>query len=119
MFSFFCRHINCMKMFWDFGMCIKTIVEASLQAVRNGENPDLTIRQKHIRECFVVLEDGAEPEKVENEIKTMPNYFAKAFGHEVLRHFLHSNRQVQYQTRFYILSVLLSPSEKQLWHRRC
>lgn len=60
-------------------------VEASLQAVRNGENPDLTIRQKHIRECFVVLEDGAEPEKVENEIKTMPNYFA---DYDTIVHFI-------------------------------
>lgn len=51
-------------------------VESALQAVRNGERVDLTTRQKHTRECFVVLEEGADPEKVENEIKTMPNYFA-------------------------------------------
>ncbi len=51
-------------------------VEESLKAVRNGENPDLTTRQKHTRECFVVLEDGADPKAVEEEIKTMPNYFA-------------------------------------------
>ena len=51
-------------------------VEAALEAVRNGENPDLTTRQKHTRECFVVLEDGADAAKVEEEIKTMPNYFS-------------------------------------------
>jgi diaminopimelate dehydrogenase len=51
-------------------------VDAALEAVRNGENPDLTTRQKHTRECFVVLEDGADAAKVEEEIKTMPNYFA-------------------------------------------
>ena len=51
-------------------------VEAALEAVRNGENPELTTRQKHTRECFVVLEDGADPVKVEETIKNMPNYFA-------------------------------------------
>lgn len=51
-------------------------VEAALEAVRAGENPELTTRQKHIRECFVVLEDGADAAKVEAEIKNMPNYFA-------------------------------------------
>ena len=51
-------------------------VEAALDAVRKGEDPELTTRQKHTRECFVVLEEGADPKKVEEEIKTMPNYFA-------------------------------------------
>lgn len=51
-------------------------VDAALEAVRNGENPDLTTRQKHTRECFVVLEEGADAAKVEEEIKNMPNYFA-------------------------------------------
>ena len=50
-------------------------VESALEAVRAGENPELTTRQKHTRECFVVLEDGADAAKVEQEIKTMPNYF--------------------------------------------
>ena len=49
--------------------------EAALEAVRNGENPELTTRQKHTRECFVVLEEGADAAKVEAEIKSMPNYF--------------------------------------------
>lgn len=51
-------------------------VDAALAAVRNGENPELTTRQKHARECFVVLEEGADAAKVEEEIKTMPNYFS-------------------------------------------
>lgn len=50
-------------------------VEAALDAVRSGSNPDLKTRDKHIRECFVVLEDGADAAAIENEIKTMPNYF--------------------------------------------
>lgn len=51
-------------------------VDAALEAVRSGKNPELTTREKHTRECFVVAEDGADKEKIENEIKTMPNYFA-------------------------------------------
>ena len=51
-------------------------VDAALEAVRNGENPELTTREKHTRECFVVLEEGADAAKVEEEIKTMPNYFS-------------------------------------------
>ena len=47
-----------------------------MQAVRSGQNPNLTTRQKHTRECFVVLEDGANAAEVERAIKTMPNYFA-------------------------------------------
>lgn len=51
-------------------------VESALAAVRSGSNPELSTRQKHTRECFVVLEEGADAAKVEREIKTMPNYFA-------------------------------------------
>ena len=51
-------------------------VEEALEAVRSGSNPELTTRQKHIRECFVVAEDGADKEKIAETIKTMPNYFA-------------------------------------------
>ena len=51
-------------------------VESALEAVRNGENPELTTRQKHTRECFVVAAEGADLAKIENEIKTMPNYFS-------------------------------------------
>ncbi len=51
-------------------------VEEALEAVRAGKDPELSTREKHTRECFVVLEEGADAAKVEQEIKTMPNYFA-------------------------------------------
>ena len=51
-------------------------VEAALDAVRSGADPELSTRQKHTRECFVVLEEGADAAAVEQTIKTMPNYFA-------------------------------------------
>ena len=51
-------------------------VQAALDAVRSGSNPELTTRQKHTRLCYVVLEEGADAAYVENAIKTMPNYFA-------------------------------------------
>ncbi|MBO5374580.1 MAG: diaminopimelate dehydrogenase [Clostridia bacterium] len=51
-------------------------VDSALEAVRSGSNPELTTRQKHTRECFVVAEEGADLTKIENEIKAMPNYFA-------------------------------------------
>ncbi len=51
-------------------------VPEALERVRSGENPTLTTREKHTRECFVVAEDGADLSRIENEIKTMPNYFA-------------------------------------------
>lgn len=51
-------------------------IDSALDAVRSGQNPELTTRQKHLRECYVVLEDGADAAEVEQAIKTMPNYFA-------------------------------------------
>ena len=51
-------------------------VEAALEAVRSGSNPELTTRQKHTRECFVVAADGADKAAIEKAIVTMPNYFA-------------------------------------------
>ena len=51
-------------------------VEKAVEAVRSGSNPELTTREKHTRECFVVAEKGADLAKIENEIKTMPNYFS-------------------------------------------
>ncbi len=51
-------------------------VEEALDAVRSGANPELSTRQKHTRECFVVAEEGADLAKIEQEIVTMPNYFA-------------------------------------------
>lgn len=51
-------------------------VPEALRAVRAGEDPELTTRQKHTRECFVVAEPGADKARIEREIKEMPNYFA-------------------------------------------
>ena len=60
-------------------------VEEALNSVRRGENPILTTRQKHIRECFVVAKEGADLAKIETEIKTMPNYFA---DYDTIVHFI-------------------------------
>lgn len=51
-------------------------VPSSLEAVRNGDTPQLSTREKHTRECFVVAKDGADLDRIEKEIKEMPNYFA-------------------------------------------
>lgn len=60
-------------------------IEEALSAVRSGENPELTVREKHLRECFVVAEEGADKARIENEIKTMPNYFA---DYDTVVHFI-------------------------------
>ncbi len=52
-------------------------VESAVAAVRSGANPTLTTAEKHERECFVVVKEGADKERIEREIKTMPNYFAE------------------------------------------
>ena len=60
-------------------------IDAALEKVRNGENPELTTREKHIRECFVVAEEGADKARIEKEIKEMPNYFA---DYDTIVHFI-------------------------------
>ena len=60
-------------------------IEKALDAVRSGENPELSTREKHLRECFVVLEEGADAARVEKEIKEMPNYFA---DYDTVVHFI-------------------------------
>ncbi|MBR3447072.1 MAG: diaminopimelate dehydrogenase [Oscillospiraceae bacterium] len=60
-------------------------VEAAMEAVRRGEQPELTTRQKHTRECYVVAKPGADRAKIEQDIKTMPNYFDK---YDTTVHFL-------------------------------
>ena len=52
-----------------------THLDVYKRQVRSGKNPELTTREKHTRECFVVAEEGADLARIENEIKTMPNYF--------------------------------------------
>lgn len=59
--------------------------EEAINSVRNVENPILSTRQKHLRECFVVLEEGADAEKIEKTIKEMPNYFA---DYDTIVHFI-------------------------------
>ena len=60
-------------------------IENAINRVRNGENPNLEAREKHLRECYVVLEEGADSKKIEEEIKSMPNYFA---DYETIVHFI-------------------------------
>ena len=51
-------------------------IPAALDAVRSGSQPELSARQKHLRECYVVAAEGADKGAIETAIKTMPNYFA-------------------------------------------
>ena len=60
-------------------------VKKALDSVKNCENPVLSTSDKHTRECFVVLEEGADADRIEKEIKTMPNYFA---DYETTVHFI-------------------------------
>ncbi len=60
-------------------------IEDALKRVRLGEEPELSVRDKHLRECFVVAEDGADLARIEKEIKEMPNYFAE---YETIVHFI-------------------------------
>jgi diaminopimelate dehydrogenase len=60
-------------------------VDAALEAVRSGACPDLSVREKHIRECFVVPREGADLARIEREIKEMPNYFA---DYDTIVHFI-------------------------------
>ena len=59
--------------------------EDALSAVRGGSNPELSTREKHLRECFVVAKEGADLARIENEIVTMPNYFA---DYDTIVHFI-------------------------------
>ena len=60
-------------------------IKKALDAVRSGNNPELSTREKHLRECYVVAREDADKEKIENEIKTMPNYFA---DYDTIVHFI-------------------------------
>lgn len=51
-------------------------IKKAMDKVRNGENPEFTTAEKHLRECFVVAEDGVDKKAIEEQIKNMPNYFA-------------------------------------------
>lgn len=71
-------------------------IEDAIQKVRRGENPEFTTRQKHLRECFVVLYDDADKEKVEHDIKTMPNYFA---DYDTTIHYVTEEELIQNHSR--------------------
>ncbi len=60
-------------------------IDDAVESVRNGKNPELSTRQKHLRECFVVSEEGADKAKIEADIKNMPNYFA---DYDTIVHFV-------------------------------
>ncbi len=60
-------------------------IDDAIDSVRNGKNPELSTRQKHLRECFVVAEEGADKAKIEADIKNMPNYFA---DYDTIVHFV-------------------------------
>ncbi len=60
-------------------------IDEALEAVRSGSTPELTTRQKHLRKCFVVAKEGADKNRIEQEIKTMPNYFA---DYDTIVHFI-------------------------------
>lgn len=60
-------------------------IEKALEAVRGGSNPEFTTREKHLRECFIVAEEGADTERIEKEIKEMPNYFS---DYDTIVHFI-------------------------------
>ena len=60
-------------------------IDSALDAVRSGANPELTTREKHLRECFVVPEEGADLAKIEETIKNMPNYFS---DYDTIVHFI-------------------------------
>lgn len=67
-------------------------VESALKKVRDGQNPEFTTRDKHLRECFVVAKDDADKQRIENEIKTMPNYFA---DYDTVVHFISQQEMKQ------------------------
>ena len=71
-------------------------VDAALEAVRSGSNPELTTRQKHTRECFVVAEEGADLALIEKTIKEMPNYFA---DYDTTVHFISEEEFVRDHSR--------------------
>lgn len=60
-------------------------IESAIERIRSGERPELSAREKHLRECFVVAKDGADKAAIEHEIKTMPAYFA---DYDTIVHFI-------------------------------
>lgn len=70
-------------------------VEAALEAVRRGEAPELSTRDKHVRECFVVAEEGADLERIRLDIVTMPHYFA---DYDTTVHFISAEEMARHHS---------------------
>ncbi|NBH82088.1 diaminopimelate dehydrogenase [bacterium C-53] len=89
-------------------------VEDALEAVRDGKNPVLSTREKHTRECFVVLEEGADASKIEQKIKTMPNYFADydTTVHFISEEELHANHSGIPHGGFVLRSGVTGPEKE-------
>lgn len=68
-----------------YGIQYTIPIEDAVKRARSGENPELTTREKHLRECFVVAEEGADTREIEKKIKEMPNYFA---DYDTIVHFI-------------------------------
>lgn len=87
----------------------------AMDKVRNGEMPNLSTKEKHTRECFVVLKEGADPKKIEHEIKTMPNYFAdyNTIVHFISQEELDKNHNTMPHGGFVIRSASSSKEHKQ------
>ena len=92
-------------------------VESALEKVRNGENPVLTTREKHTRECFVVAEEGADLAQIEHDIKAMPNYFS---DYDTTVHFITEEEMQQYHSRLphggFVLRSGVTGREKENHH---
>ena len=71
---------------------MEPLAKPAIEAVRNGEDPVLSTREKHTRECYVVAEEGADLAYIENEIKTMPNYFS---DYDTAVHFISSEEMAR------------------------
>lgn len=67
-------------------------IEEAMERVRSGQMPEFTTREKHLRECFVVAEEGADLDRIENEIKSMPNYFK---DYNTIVHFISKEELIQ------------------------
>ena len=91
-------------------------IEESINRVRNGENPDLATKDKHLRECFVVAEEGANLEEIEEKIKTMPNYFRDyhTIVHFISEDELNKNHNKMPHGGFVIHSGLTGENNKQI-----
>ena len=92
-------------------------VESVLERIRNGETPELTTREKHTRECYVVAEEGADLARIEEEIKTMPNYFS---DYDTTVHFITEEEMQQYHSRLphggFVLRSGVTGREKENHH---